>query len=255
MTERKERADMDTTVSIITVTYNSAATVRDTIESVLRQTYAPKEYIVIDGASKDETLTIVQGYEIKFIEKGITYKVISEKDNGIYDAMNKGIRLATGEIIGLINSDDWYEDIAIEKMIAVYDRSRFDLFFADLRMHLPSGKTFVKRARNRRYATSRDWNHPTTFITKEMYLKYEYRCDTIHDDYDLILRLKKKNVKTEVLNEVLANFRMNGTSHEKNIKKALERIKVKYHIYKNNGYSPLYIIECIVTEVAKLIVK
>jgi glycosyltransferase involved in cell wall biosynthesis len=248
-------ADMDTTVSIITVTYNSAATVRDTIESVLHQTYAPKEYIVIDGMSKDETLTIINEYETEFAEKKIAFKVISEKDNGIYDAMNKGIRLATGEIIGLINSDDWYEDIAIERMVAVYDRYGFDLFFADLRMHLPGGKTFVKHARNRKYTTSRDWNHPTTFITKEIYLKNEYRCDTIHDDYDLILRLKKRGIKIEILNEVLANFRMSGTSHEKNVKMALERIKVKYHIYRNNGYSPLYVIECIVTEVAKLVVK
>ncbi len=247
--------DMKTTVSIITVTYNSAATVRDAIESVLHQSYPPKEYIIVDGVSADETLAIAEEYCTQFQEKQIDYRIISEEDHGIYDAMNKGIRMATGELIGMINSDDWYEENALECAVSCYEKKGYDLFFADLKMHFPTGRTFVKHARNRRYATSRDWNHPTTFITKEMYRRYEYRCNTIHDDYDLILRLKKNGAHIEVVNEVLANFRMNGTRHEKSVKKAVERIRIKYHIYRDNGYSPFYLFECIAMEAAKLIAR
>ncbi|HKM21255.1 MAG TPA: glycosyltransferase family 2 protein [Lachnospiraceae bacterium] len=246
---------MQTTVSIITVTYNSADTIKQAIESVLQQSYLPKEYILVDGMSTDDTLVIAKNYESQFAERGVYYRIISEKDNGIYDAMNKGISLASGDIIGMINSDDWYEPIALERMVNCYEKTGFDMFFADLRMHFPDGKTFIKHARNRKYATSRDWNHPTTFITKKMYEQYEYKCETIHDDYDLILRLKKNGARIEILNEVLANFRMNGTSHEKSIQKALERTKIKYRIYRNNGYSRFYLIECVGMELAKLLVK
>ena len=92
-------------ISIITATYNSAKTLRDTIESVLNQTYDNIEYIIVDGGSKDDTLEIIKEYEPKFNGR---LKWISEKDNGIYDAMNKGIGLASGEVVGILNSDDLY---------------------------------------------------------------------------------------------------------------------------------------------------
>ena len=87
-------------VSLITVCFNSEKTIRNTIESVLNQTYSEIEYIIVDGLSKDNTLGIVHEYDEKFKEKGVIYRVISEKDNGIYDAMNKGIGMAQGEIVG-----------------------------------------------------------------------------------------------------------------------------------------------------------
>ncbi|HOO28752.1 MAG TPA: glycosyltransferase, partial [Lachnospiraceae bacterium] len=127
-------------------------------------------------------------------------------------------------------------------------------FFADLRMHLPNKKTFVKTARNRKYATSRDWNHPTTFITKQMYETYHYKNDTLHDDYDLILRIKKAGAHIEIVNRTLANFRMNGVSHERSVSGAWHRAKIKYGIYRQNGYSPLYFFECVAVEAAKLII-
>lgn len=242
------------TVSIITVTYNSAATVARTVESVLNQEITPKEYIIIDGASTDNTIVIIENYQQRFIEKSIELIVVSEPDRGIYDAMNKGISMATGDIIGMINSDDWYEPNAISTVLKEYKREPFDLFYADLRMHMPNEMTFVKHSRNRRYATSRDWNHPTTFITKEIYSHYKYKNDTIHDDYDLILRLKKAKVKITVVNEVIANFTMNGTSHDRNIKNVFSRIGIKYRIYRQNGYSPFYFLECLAVEAAKFIV-
>lgn len=245
---------MDITISVITVTYNSGATLADTINSILSQSVMPYEYIIVDGKSSDNTLDIAEQYRSQIEDAGIRFTVISEPDNGIYDAMNKGIDMACGKIIGIINSDDWYENNAIEVVTNTYEKQPFDLFYADLRMIKPDGTSFVKHSKNRRYATSRDWNHPTTFITKEMYDQYKYKNDTIHDDYDLILRLKKANAKIVVVNEVIANFRMNGVSHVRSISKALSRMKIKYGIYRQNGYSPLYFAECFLVEVGKLII-
>ncbi|MFM7725108.1 MAG: glycosyltransferase, partial [Flavobacteriales bacterium] len=94
-------------VSIITITYNSAETLEDTIQSVLSQDYPNVEYIIVDGSSKDDTLAIVERYR-----KSIAV-VLSEPDKGIYDAMNKGVRLATGDVIGILNSDDFYADSTV----------------------------------------------------------------------------------------------------------------------------------------------
>lgn len=102
-------------ISIITVTYNSAATLRDTMESVLAQTYTDIEYVVVDGLSKDNTMDIVREYEPRFQGR---MKYISEKDHGLYEAMNKGIRMATGEIVGIINSDDFYHRNDIIQLVA-----------------------------------------------------------------------------------------------------------------------------------------
>lgn len=243
-----------TKISIVTVTFNSEATLKCTVESVLNQTYAPWEYIIVDGKSSDRTLEIAESFRESLEAKGIKYVVISEKDDGIYDAMNKGIRCATGDIVGIINSDDYYEPCALDVVRKAYEEKGFDLFFADLRMVYEDGRSFIKHSRDRKYATSRDWNHPTTFITKCTYEKHEYRNDTIHDDYDLILRLKKENVKTVVVNQVIANFRMNGVSHKRSLGKALKRMKIKYDIYRQNGYSPFYFFECFVVEIGKLII-
>lgn len=241
-------------VSIITVTYNSEKTLAKAIESVLNQSAAAYEYIIVDGKSSDGTVELAHSYDDAFKMKGVIYKIISEPDNGIYDAMNKGIRMATGDIIGMINSDDYYETCAIKTVINAYNDKKFDLFYADLNMIKPDGNSFVKHSRNRKYATSRDWNHPTTFITKEIYNNYSYRTQTIHDDYDLILRLKKAGVRITVVNKVIANFVMNGVSHDRSVKKAFSRMKIKYDIYRDNGYSPLYFFECFLVEFAKLII-
>ena len=248
-----------TKVSIITPCYNSSRTIAKTIESVLNQTVPPCEYIVIDGASKDGTADIVEGYRAQFSEKGITLRLVSEPDKGIYDAMNKGTAMATGDLIGIINSDDWLEPIAVQKVTEAYESEPFDLFYADLRIWTETQdgelkEKLIKKSRYRkRPAVSRDWNHPTTYLTREMYGIYRYKCEGLHDDWELILRMRNDGRRIRVLNEVLANFRLNGVSHERNLKKAISRGRDRYRAYRDNGYSRLYFFECIAIELAKFI--
>lgn len=239
--------------SIITVTYNSENTLKRAMESVINQTYAPKEYFIVDGGSKDNTVDIALSYKAIAEKNGIMLTVISEPDNGIYDAMNKGISMCCGDIIGMINSDDYYETDALKLVNESYEKDHFDVLYGDLRMCYEDGRSFIKKARNRKYMTSRDWNHPTMFVRREIYKDNKYKTETIHDDYDLVLRLKKQGAKFSVLNKTLANFTMNGVSHERNLNKMLERIKIKYKIYRENGYSRLYIFECVIVELAKFI--
>jgi len=239
-------------VSIITVSYNSEKTIRDTIESVLNQTYQDIEYIIVDGMSSDHTMDIVKEYIEKFKQKGIDYKYISEKDQGIYDAMNKGIKMAKGKLVGIINSDDWYEKNAVACAVESYRESPYDLFYADLRI-VGDKNDIIKKSKNGRIITSRTWNHPTTFITGEIYKKYQYKNENIHDDWDLILRIRKDGCRVCVVNKVLANFRRTGVSHEKSLRKAMDRARIKYKIYRDNGYEWWYFIECYGMEIAKMI--
>ncbi len=240
-------------VSITTVTYNSAATLARTIESVLAQTYPEIEYIIVDGMSQDDTLAIAESYTAKMQQKGIKYRIISEKDRGMYDAINKGIAMASGEIIGNINSDDWYEPDAVEKVAAFFEKEGCDFMYADLRMIKPDGSTFIKHSKHTRIATSRGWNHPTQFARKEVYMKYPYKVESMHDDFDLLLRVMKSDYKIAILNEVLANFSMEGMSHERRLSANIKRGKARYRIYRNNGYSRWYFLECLMIETAKFI--
>lgn len=246
-----EKADIK--VSIITVCYNSEKTIRDTINSVLNQTYQNLEYIVVDGNSTDLTVGIIKEYIQTFKEKCIEYYYLSEPDEGMYDAMNKGIRMTSGELIGIINSDDWYEPEAIACAVQHYRQQPYDLFYADLRI-IGSKVSFIKKARDSRWVTSRYWNHPTTFIPKAIYQKYQYKNENIHDDWDLILRIRKNGARICVENKVLANFRRDGVSHKKSFRNAMERAKIKFKIYRDNGYSRWYVVECYGMEIVKLVV-
>jgi glycosyltransferase involved in cell wall biosynthesis len=239
-----------TLVSIVTIAFNSDTTIRDTIESVLNQTYTNIEYFIIDGLSTDKTVDIANSYLNKFKEKSIKYTVISESDSGIYNAMNKGIKLATGELIGIINSDDLYELDAIQKAVTLFEKTKFDMMFANLRIIKSSGNV-IKKARMRRYITTRDWNFPSMFVAKKVYDRIQFKEQSIYDDFDLYLRIKEGGYKIEILDEVIANFRFGGVSTEKDFRKMIERINIRYQVYINNGYSKFYLIECITTEFAK----
>lgn len=246
-------------ISIITPSFNSEKTIHTTIESILKQIYSNMEYIIVDGNSTDKTLDIAESYRELLEKRGINYHIVSAPDRGIYDAMNKGIRMASGELIGIINSDDWYEENALQRVAETYEQNPFDMFYADLRIWQENAQgnlkeKMVKHSRLRRLAVSRDWNHPTTFITREVYQKYQYKLESVHDDWDLVLRIRKAGLKIVVLNEVLANFRMGGASNEKDFRKCIERGKARYRIYRNNGYSRWYWLECVAIEAVKWVV-
>lgn len=240
-------------VSIITVVLNAEKTLGRTIDSVLAQTYDNIEYIIIDGRSTDNTLKLAEEYRPAFEERGYEYRIFSESDHGIYDAMNKGIIRSTGELVGIINGDDWYEPDAVEKMAKKYEQEHYDLCFADIRMHMRNGSTFIKKARVRRYTTSRDWNHPTQFVRRRVYDRFKYKCENISDDMDFYFKVKRSGMKICVINEVLANFTMGGVSSRIPLKEVWTRIMRRYRIYRNNGYSRLYIFECAAFEIIKYI--
>lgn len=242
------------TISIITIAYNSEACIGVTIESVLSQNYTDIEYWIIDGASSDRTVEIAEGYRQALEAKGIVFHVLSEPDGGIYDAMNKGIRLAGGDIIGILNSGDWYEPDTIRTVAETFEKERCELMYANIRMHKEDGSTFIKKARLRKFQTSRDWNHPTTFVRADIYKQNPFRDMGIHDDYGFFLQMRRQNRTIVPVDKVLANFRMGGASNHKDFKAAGKRIMDRYrYCYRINGYSRWYMLECVAIEAAKML--
>lgn len=241
-------------ISIITVAYNAEKTIERTINSVLKQTYLPREYFIIDGASKDGTVALAERYRDEFQKIGVNYYVVSESDRGMYDALNKGAQMASGDLIGQINSDDWYEPIALEKVALLYQREPFDMTYADLRMIQPNGYSWVKRAKLSKFVNSRHWNHPTQFARRDLLLAHPYACQCMSDDLDFMLWVRHHGYKIVIQNEVLANFTMEGMSHSKNLSAIVDRVKTKADIYRRNGYSWVHTVDVAVVEFGKLVV-
>lgn len=222
-------------ISIITPSLNSEKTIHNTILAVLGQTFDDFEYIIVDGKSTDNTVKIANSYIKDFEKKGISYRVFSEKDNGIYHAINKGIGQCNGEIIGIINSDDWYEPNALSCAWQAYEQTNFDALYADLKVHKSNG-SFVKKAKycKDKFST-RHWNHPTMFVKKTVYDKILYAGKSIYDDLDFILCLREKGYKISVLNCTLANFRTRGISSTKSWKQRGQRIALRNAIFASHN--------------------
>ncbi len=243
-------------VSVITISFNSEAVIKKTIESVLNQTFTDIEYIIIDGASKDKTVEIAESYKDAFAEKGIDYKIFSEPDKGIYDAMNKGIAKATGELVGLINSGDWYEPNMIETAVKTYGEGQYDIFYADINLIKANGQIIVKKSKYDKLPTSRHWNHPTMVVRKAYYDEIgTYKCVGIHDDFEFFLRARKKNARITIKNVTLANFMTGGASNQKTFAMCKKRCKDRYRAYRDNGYGIWSWFECVGIEIAKFILS
>lgn len=207
------------TISIITATYNSGKTVRDTIESVLRQTYADIEYIIVDGASKDDTMDSVRRYEPEF---GGRMKVVSEPDKGIYDAMNKGIRIATGEVVGILNSDDFFtSDDVIQRVADAFGGEQLDAVYGDIHFVRDGNLTKCTRYFSSRYF--RPWllrfgfmpAHPSFYCRRSVFERYglydlQYRTSS---DFDMMVRLfAKHHITARYLNMDFVTMRAGGES-------------------------------------------
>jgi glycosyltransferase len=204
-------------VSIITIAYNSAETIEDTIRSVVGQDYNNIEYIIVDGASTDQTLGIVKKYGDK------VSVLISEKDKGIYDAMNKGINAATGDIIGILNSDDHYTDSkVISDVVAVFNKTACDSLYADLE-YVDRGdlNRVIRRWHAGPYRDKmflRGWMppHPTFFAKKKCYDTFGLYNTSLRSaaDYELMLRfIHKHKVSIAYLPRIITRMRAGGQSN------------------------------------------
>lgn len=226
-------------VSIITVCYNSEKTIRRTIESVYKQTYENIEYIIIDGNSTDSTMQIVNEYKPIFGER---LKVVSEPDKGIYDAMNKGINLSNGTIIGIINSDDYYEKNAVELVVRNMSSEKYQFIYGMLRFIRDNKVNYISLV-TPNFLELRPMNHPSCFVSKAIYedygmfdLQYKYAAD-----YDFCYRLKNiQEIKFIPVYEILANFTEGGASSSYQCDLEALRFKKNNKIISNFQYVLLY---------------
>lgn len=202
--------------SLITVTFNSGQTLRDTLDSVLEQTYGSLEYILIDGFSRDNTLDLIREYEPLFNGR---LKWLSEKDSGLYDAMNKGFSMATGDIIGIINSDDVLADSnTIEKVAECFAKDKtIDAVYADLYYVAQNDISKIVRhwVSGKQSSFAKGWHpaHPTFYAKKDVYNRYgAFDLDfKFAADFELMLRLiEKHHIKLYYLPELLVRMRLGG---------------------------------------------
>ncbi|KFF00371.1 family 2 glycosyl transferase [Chryseobacterium formosense] len=232
-------------ISIITVCWNSEKYLKTAIESVLNQTYQNIEYIIIDGGSTDSTLEIIKNYEPLFEGR---MKWISEKDGGIYDAMNKGINHTSGDIVGLLNSDDFYiSNSVLQKISNAFIRENVDSVYADLYYVKENDTDKIVRSWKigEKCSFMSGWHpaHPSFFVKKEVYDKFgnfntDYR---IAADFEIMLRfLEKYAISTFYIKEFLLKMRLGGESNKnfKNIKRGKNEI---LQAFKSNNISvPFY---------------
>lgn len=204
-------------ISVITASFNNADTIADTIRSVVAQDYADLEYIIIDGGSTDDTLKIVEQSRDKVA------KLVSEKDEGIYFALNKGIALATGDVIAFLHADDIFAapDV-LSKVMQQFTQKKVDSVYGDL--HYVDRSNTSKVIRNWRSGEYKHgmflkgWMppHPSFFLKKEMYTRYGNFNTTFRSaaDYELMLRmLHKHKISTAYLPEVIVKMRVGGVSN------------------------------------------
>lgn len=240
-------------VTILTVSFNSEKTISKTIKAVLNQTYPNIEYIIIDGASEDNTAEVARSFQGKFDSTaGRSLMVISEPDKGMYDALNKGARLAHGILVGQTNADDWYELDAVEKMEALFEKEEYDVAWGSIRIKKPSGD-MIKHARIGKLWTTNGWCHPAMFSKREILLEYPYACESMYDDFDFITAVKQAERKITTIDDVIANFSFGGMSTQKNLKEVKKRVDILYNIYRKYGMNRLYYFHRWFMELAKYI--
>ena len=234
-------------ISVITATFNSGKTLRDTIESVLRQTYRDIEYIIVDGASRDDTLDIIREYEPRF---GGRMRWISEPDRGIYDAMNKGIGMATGAVVGLLNSDDFYTDECVLERVAA-EIMDVDAVYGDI--HYVDDGDWTKCVRYYSSKGFRRWKmrmgfmpaHPSFYCRRTVYTRFGL-FDTdfrVAADFEQLLRLIYLNrIHTRYIPMDFVTMRTGGASSS-GMKSHKKIICDHMLAYKKNGVRSNYVLE------------
>lgn len=228
-------------ISIITATFNSAKTLKNTIQSVLRQTNKDFEYLIIDGGSTDETIDIVKSYESEFSGR---LKWVSEKDQGIYDAMNKGIKMASGDVVGILNSDDYFtSDDILQIVDNAFKSHEIDAIYGDIH--------FIRDGNPQkcvRYYSSSMFRpfwlrfgfmpaHPSFYCKREIFDKAGlYSLDyKIGADYEMMVRLfKRHKIKSLYVNKDFVTMRTGGASNT-NMRSRLTLINEDVKACRDNG--------------------
>lgn len=225
--------------SIITVCYNSAKTIRRTFESVLNQNFTDYEYIVVDGASKDNTLDIIKEYEPKFNGR---MRYVSEPDKGIYDAMNKGIRMAQGEIIGIINSDDYYETDALYNLLP-YLNTPADVYYGMMRCVDEKSEIHVCRHHHSQLHRQ-GLAHPACFVRKDTYLKFgDFNLEyPVAADYELMLRFWLNKAVFCPVEKILTVFFVGGISSTVTLNE-FRKIQLRYGLISQKQYIKYWLYE------------
>lgn len=223
-------------ISIITVVYNNEKTVRDAIESVLSQDYDNIEYIVVDGASTDRTLEIIQSYGNQIT------KVISEPDKGIYDAMNKGVLAASGDVVGILNSDDVYASgSVISEVLGLMEKEDTDCLYGDLlyvsQDDISKKVRYWKSGKQKPFKSGWHPPHPAFFVKSSIY----QRCGTydtdlrVSADFEMMLRiLDRYHCKASYLPKVLVRMRVGGESN-RSLKNIIQGYYDMKQAFKMNG--------------------
>lgn len=228
-------------VSIITTTYNDSAALRKTVEQIKNQDYENIEYIIVDGASTDDTMSVIREAEQYFGER---LRWISEKDQGIYDAINKGLKLATGDYIGTC-FDQFAGNDVISKMVAIMEKEGTDGVHGDL--DYMDGEKAVRKWRQGQGDIRKGWmpGHPTLYLKREVYEKYGlYKTDyRISADYEYMIRiLKDGEVKLSYIPEVLIKMAHGGTSTG-SLGAYLEGMREGHRALKENGVKLAWLVD------------
>ena len=229
-------------ISIITITFNSAKTIQRALDSVQSQTYKDIEHVIVDGASTDGTKELIEAYAAKHTN----VRWISEKDKGIYNALNKGIAMASGDVIGFLHSDDvLFSSDSIGQIAGAFADEKTDVVYGDLQYC--HGKKVVRRWRSNAFRLSSlkyGWMppHPTVYVRKEVYQQVGEYDEWFHisADYDMMLRIFSSGYQCHYIPEVLVSMETGGASN-KNTKARLSKTQEDYIALKKNHVGAGYL--------------
>ena len=228
-------------ISVITATYNSDQTLGSTLDSLKRQTYVNVEHVIVDGASTDNTLDIIRRESID----GVI--VESRRDQGIYDALNRGIGLATGDVVGFLHSDDVFPDVyVLERIAGVFEDPEVDVCFGDLAyVRREDASRVVRRWRSgafRRVQLKLGWMppHPTVYVRSELLKQYLFNLSfKISGDYDVLLRLLRRDgIKVVYIPSELVHMRLGGVSN-KSVANIWKKTKEDWRAIRSNNIGGL----------------